>query len=136
MWESCRLAVYFQRYQSIDIALDTFPFGGGTTTCNALWMGVPVVSLAGRTAVGRAGLSILSNVGLPELVANTPEQYMRLAVRLANDLPRLKDLRSTLRARMQASPLMDAPRFARNIEAAYRQMWRNWCDTGGKSPRW
>ena len=75
-----RLAVYLQRYHTIDIALDTFPFGGGTTTCDTLWMGVPVVSLAGRTAVGRAGLSILSNVGLPELVANTPEEYVRLAV--------------------------------------------------------
>ena len=122
------VAVYFQQYHSIDIALDTFPYGGGTTTCDTLWMGVPVVSLAGKTAVGRAGLSILSNVGLPELVANTPEEYVHLAIRLANDLPRLKDLRSTLRQRMQASPLMDAPRFARNVEAAYRQMWRNWCE--------
>jgi predicted O-linked N-acetylglucosamine transferase (SPINDLY family) len=127
------LAAYFERYQSLDIALDTFPFGGGTTTCDALWMGVPVVSLVGKTAVGRAGLSIISNVGLPELVADTPEEYVRLAVRLANDLPRLKELHSTLRPRMQASPLMDAPRFARNVEAAYRQMWRNWCRNGDAS---
>ena len=73
------LEAYFEQFRSIDIALDTFPYGGGTTTCNTLWMGVPVVSLAGTTAVGRAGLSILSNVGLPELVANTPEEYVRLA---------------------------------------------------------
>jgi predicted O-linked N-acetylglucosamine transferase (SPINDLY family) len=127
------VAAYLERYRSIDIALDTHPYGGGTTTCDALWMGVPVVSLAGKTAVGRAGLSILTNVGLPELVANTPEEYVRLAVDLAGDLPRLKELHSTLRQRMQASPLMDGPRFARNVEAAYRQMWRNWCQRGGNS---
>ena len=120
-------AEYFRAYRQIDVALDPFPYGGGTTTCDALWMGVPVVSLAGKTAVGRSGLSILSNIGLPELVARDPEQYVRIAAELAQDLPRLNDLRSTLRERMQSSPLMDAPRFARNIEAAYREMWRRWC---------
>ncbi len=90
-------------------------------------MGVPVVSLAGQTAVGRGGVSILSNVGLPELIARTPEQYVRIAVELAQDLPRLSELRGTLRDRMQASPLMNAPRFARNMEAAYRDMWQRWC---------
>ncbi|MGD0138702.1 MAG: tetratricopeptide repeat protein [Tepidisphaeraceae bacterium] len=121
---------YVQTYGRIDIALDPFPWGGGITTCDALWMGVPVVSLAGPTAVGRGGASILANVGVPELVARTPEQYVRIAAALAGDLPRLAELRRTLRARMQASPLMDAPRFARNFEAAYRQMWRNWCERG------
>jgi predicted O-linked N-acetylglucosamine transferase (SPINDLY family) len=96
-------------------------------------MGVPVVTLAGRTAVGRGGVSILANVGLPELIAQTPQQYVQIATDLAGDLPRLGELRRTLRARMQASPLMDAPRFARNIEAAYRQMWRNWCQQDGNS---
>jgi predicted O-linked N-acetylglucosamine transferase (SPINDLY family) len=120
-------AKYFGTYQQIDVALDPFPYGGGTTTCDALWMGVPVVSLAGQTAVGRSGLSILSNIGLPELVARDPEQYVRIAAELAQDLPRLSNLRATLRQRMQGSPLMDAPRFARNIEAAYREMWRRWC---------
>jgi len=128
--EKAGITAYFQRYHGIDIALDTHPFGGGTTTCDALWMGVPVVSLAGKTAVGRGGLSILSNLGLPKLVAKTPEEYVRLAVALANDLPRLQALRATLRPRMQASPLMDAPRFARNVEAAYRQMWRKCCAAG------
>jgi predicted O-linked N-acetylglucosamine transferase (SPINDLY family) len=121
------LSEYFKRYEQIDIGLDPFPCNGGTTTCDALWMGVPVVTLAGRTAVGRGGVSVLRNVGLPELIAKTPEQYVQIAAALANDLPRLAELRRTLRARMQASPLMDAPRFARNIEAAYRQMWRDWC---------
>ena len=120
---------YFRLYHGIDIALDTFPYGGGTTTCDALWMGVPVVSLVGKTAVGRGGLSILSNVGLPELVVRSEEEYARIASALADDLPRLSDLRSALRQRMEHSPLMDAPRFARNIETAYRGMWRKWCAT-------
>jgi predicted O-linked N-acetylglucosamine transferase (SPINDLY family) len=118
---------YVQSYGRIDIALDPFPWGGGITTCDALWMGVPVVSLVGRTAVGRGGASILANVGVPELIARTPEQYVQIAADLAGNLPRLAELRRTLRQRMQASPLMDAPRFARNVEAAYRQIWQTWC---------
>ena len=121
------MSEYFAQYEQIDIALDTFPFRGGTTTCDALWMGVPVVSLVGQTAVGRGGLSLLSNVGLPELAAHTEDEYVSIAVELANDLPRLAELRATMRERMQASPLMDAPRFARNIEDAYRSMWQTWC---------
>jgi predicted O-linked N-acetylglucosamine transferase (SPINDLY family) len=117
---------YFQLYQQIDIALDTNPFGGGTTTCDALWMGVPVITLAGERAVGRGGVSILSNIGLPDLIANSPEHYVVLAATLAGDLARLSELRSSLRGRMRSSPLMDAPRFARDVEAAYRQMWLNW----------
>jgi predicted O-linked N-acetylglucosamine transferase (SPINDLY family) len=120
-------AEYLGVYRRIDVALDPFPYGGGTTTCDALWMGVPVVSLAGQTAVGRGGVSILSNLGLPELVAQDPEQYVRIAVELAHDLPRLSALRASLRERMQASPLMNAARFARNVEAAYRTMWQRWC---------
>jgi predicted O-linked N-acetylglucosamine transferase (SPINDLY family) len=121
------IADYFRLYERIDAALDPFPYGGGTTTCDALWMGVPVVSLAGATAVGRSGLSILSNLGLSKLVAHDSEQYVRIAVELTSDLPRLSALRATLRQRMQDSSLMDAPRFARNIEAAYRTMWQRWC---------
>jgi predicted O-linked N-acetylglucosamine transferase (SPINDLY family) len=124
---------YMRTYGRIDIALDPFPWGGGITTCDALWMGMPVVSLVGRTAVGRGGVSILSNVGLPELIAPTPQQYVHIATDLARDLPRLAELRRTLRPRMQASVLMDATRFARNVEAAYRQMWRNWCEHGEAS---
>ena len=122
---------YFELYQQIDIALDPFPYNGGTTTCDTLWMGVPVVSLAGQTGVGRAGLSILSNIGLPELVARSEVEYVRIAVALAEDIGRLGALRATLRGRMERSPLMDAPRFARGVEAAYRQMWRKWCAGGG-----
>ncbi|HMD53212.1 MAG TPA: hypothetical protein VKJ65_01520 [Phycisphaerae bacterium] len=95
-------------------------------------MGVPVVSLSGQTAVGRAGKSILTNVGLPELVAKMPEEYVDIAIKLAGDLSRLAELRNTLRQRMENSPLMDAKRFARNVEAAYREMWRKWCDERGE----
>jgi predicted O-linked N-acetylglucosamine transferase (SPINDLY family) len=119
---------YLALFGTIDIALDTLPYAGGTTSCDALWMGVPVVSRAGKMAVGRGGLSILSNLGLPELVADSEEMYVRLAIELAQDLPRLSKLRSTLRQRMEQSPLMDAPRFARNVETAYRRMWRTWCE--------
>jgi predicted O-linked N-acetylglucosamine transferase (SPINDLY family) len=118
------LTEYMRLYQEVDVALDPFPYGGGTTTCDALWMGVPVISWAGSTAVSRSGLSILSNVGLAELVAFDGEQYVQRALELAQDLPRLSVLRASLRQRMQNSPLMDAPRFARNVEAAYRGLWK------------
>ena len=118
---------YFRTYAQFHVALDPFPYGGGTTTCDALWMGVPVVSLAGRTSVGRGGLSILSNVGLPELAARDADDYVRIARELAGDLPRLRELRATLRERLLSSPLMNAPRFARHVEAAYRTMWQRWC---------
>jgi predicted O-linked N-acetylglucosamine transferase (SPINDLY family) len=90
-------------------------------------MGVPVVTRLGDTVVGRAGWSQLCNLGLPELAARTDEEFIRIAVDLALDLPRLSALRAGLRSRMEASPLMDGARFARNLEAAYRQMWRRWC---------
>jgi predicted O-linked N-acetylglucosamine transferase (SPINDLY family) len=118
---------YIESYQGIDIGLDSFPFNGGITTCDSLWMGVPVITLAGRTAVGRAGASLLSNVGLAELIARSPQEYVELAKALATDLGALERMRTTLRQRMRASPLMNAPQFARDVEAAYRQMWRSWC---------
>ena len=118
---------YLRHYHGIDIGLDTVPYNGHTTSLDSFWMGVPVVTLVGQTVVGRAGLCQLTNLGLPELIASSPEQYVRIAVELAGDLPRLSELRATLRRRMQDSPLMNAPRFARNIEVAYRQMWRRWC---------
>ncbi len=119
---------YLEVYQEIDIALDPFPCGGGTTTCDALWMGIPVITLAGGTAVGRGGVSILNNVGLPELIAQTPEEYVRIGAELTRDLTKLDQLRQSFRERMGASPLMDAQGFARDVEGAYREMWRRWCD--------
>ena len=123
---------YLELYHRLDIVLDIFPYNGHTTSLDALWMGVPVVTLAGATAVSRAGLSQLTNLGLPELVARSETEYVNIAERLARDLPRLAELRTTLRARMRASPLMDAPRFARSVEAAYRFMWQRW--SLGNSP--
>jgi len=113
---------YLRLYQRIDVALDPSPYSGTTTTCEALWMGAPVLTLPGEMPASRVGLSILWSVGLAELAASSEEDYVRLAVELAGDLPRLADLRATLRERMLASPLMDAPRFARNVEAAYERM--------------
>jgi predicted O-linked N-acetylglucosamine transferase (SPINDLY family) len=118
---------YLEWHSRVDIILDTFPYNGHTTSLDALWMGVPVVSLAGEHAVSRAGFSQLSNLGLEELVAFSEDDYVNIATGLARDLPRLTAWRATLRARMEASRLMDAPRFARDIEAAYREMWRRWC---------
>ena len=105
---------YLRHYHSIDIGLDTVPYNGHTTSLDSFWMGVPVVTLVGETVVGRAGLSQLTNLGLPELIACNPDQYVRIAAELAQDIPRLRDLRSTLRRRMQSSPLMNAPRFAQH----------------------
>lgn len=120
---------HLARYGAVDIALDTFPYNGTTTTCEALWMGVPVVTLAGKTHVSRVGSSILQRVGLGELVAQSAEEYIETAARLAGDAGRLRELRAGMRARMQASPLLDAPGFTGQMEEAYRTMWRRWCET-------
>ncbi len=114
-------------YNEIDIALDTFPYGGGTTTVEALWMGVPVVSRRGDRFSGRVSESILAAIGLPELVAAGSDDYIARAIALAQDLPRLAELRRTLRQRVSGSPLCDANRFTRHLEQAYRAMWRGWC---------
>ena len=111
----------------VDIALDPFPFNGATTTFQALWMGVPVVSLAGGTFISRAAGSILHHVGLEDLAVDTPGAYVACARELAGDLDRLRTLRETLRERLAASPICDAPAHTRGVEDAYREMWRKWC---------
>jgi hypothetical protein len=118
---------YLAQYGRIDLALDPFPYNGGTTTLDALYMGVPVVALAGTRPVGRAGVTILSALGLHELIATTPEDYVKIAARLAADPSSLAALRSTLRDRLCASPLMDARGHARRLENLYRGMWADWC---------
>jgi predicted O-linked N-acetylglucosamine transferase (SPINDLY family) len=118
---------YMETFNRIDLCLDTIPYNGHTTSLDGLWMGVPMVTRVGQTIVGRAGLSQLHNLDLLELVAHTDEQFVKLAVDWAGNLDRLGRLRATLRQRMERSPLMDGPRFARHIEAAYRQMWQAWC---------
>ena len=123
---------YLATYRSIDVCLDTSPYNGHTTSLDAFWMGVPVVTLVGKTVVGRAGLCQAMNLGLPGLVARTGDQYVQIAVEWAKDRNRLADLRAGLRARMEASPLMDAPRFTANLEAAYRTAWKSWCEGAGE----
>lgn len=120
-------AAHLDLYNRIDVGLDTFPYNGTTTTCEALWMGVPVVTLAGNRHAGRVGVSILSHLGLNELIADAPDEYIRIASELANDRKRLTILRADLRDRMAASPICDAELFTRNLEAAYRKMWHEWC---------
>ena len=119
---------HLEIYGRVDIALDPFPYNGTTTTCEALWMGVPVVALAGRRHAGRASLSLLASLGLEELIAESVEDYARIAAGLAGDPARLRELRATLRRRMAESRLTDAQTFTRVLESAYRTMWRRWCE--------
>jgi predicted O-linked N-acetylglucosamine transferase (SPINDLY family) len=121
------LADYFSQYHRIDIALDPFPHGGGATTCDALWMGVPTITLHGQTSVGRGGVSILSHVGLTDWIAGSQEDYLSIAVKMTDGPGKLAELRSTLRQRMLKSPLMNAPQFAGEMESAFRAMWQRWC---------
>jgi predicted O-linked N-acetylglucosamine transferase (SPINDLY family) len=118
---------YMKLFHKVDLVLDTFPYNGHTTGLDALWMGVAFVTLAGRHAVSRAGVSLLENIGMPEMIASSPERYAQLAVELSQNLPRLSELRKVLRGRMRSSPLMDGGKFARDVEQAYRMMWRRWC---------
>ncbi len=121
-------AQHLSRYNSIDIALDPFPYNGTTTTCDALWMGVPVITLEGNTHVSRVGVSQLNNMGLQNLIGQNTDAYVEIAVGLANDLPRVAQLRATLRQRMASSPLNNVPRFTRFLESAYTDMWSRYIE--------
>jgi predicted O-linked N-acetylglucosamine transferase (SPINDLY family) len=118
---------YLRLHGEVDLLLDTFPVNGHTTTCHALWMGVPVVTLAGQTHCQRLVASVLTNLGLPEWIAQSPAEYAKIAKSRAGDIRGLFDLRATLRDRMRDSPLMDARQLARDVESAYRQIWQTWC---------
>ena len=119
---------HLELYNEIDIALDTFPYNGTTTTCEALWMGVPVITLAGELHMSRVGASLLHCAGLGQFVARDGADYVRLAVELARDAAARAALRSELRTRLRASPLLDHPGFTAKLEAQYRHAWRLWCD--------
>lgn len=114
-------------YNRVDIGLDPFPYNGTTTTCDALWMGVPVVTLAGRTHVARVGLSLVSHLGFPEWGVTTPEAYVAKCRELASDLPGLANVRLRLREQMRQSPICDAQQFVGGLETAFRGMWQRWC---------
>src|SRR5262249_3848399 len=107
--------------------LDTFPYHGTTTTCEAMWMGLPVVTRSGEVHVSRVSTSLLTTVGLPELAADSPEQFVGIARNLAKDPPPLVWLRSTVRDRLRRSPLLIAKGFTRNLESELRRAWKMWC---------
>jgi protein O-GlcNAc transferase len=119
---------HLSTYAKVDIALDTFPYNGTTTTCEALWMGVPVVTVAGARHVERVGVSLLTTVGLAEFIAADRAGYVDIAAKLAGDPTRLAELRHTMRDRLRASPLTDEPGYAREFDAALRDMFRQWCN--------
>ncbi len=121
------ISQHLSLYGEADIALDSFPLCGVVTTCEAMLMGVPVVSLEGNRVLGRYGAAFLRDIGLPELATTSEADYIDAAVALASDLPRLAELRTTLRRRMEASRLFDSRALARSLEGAYRRMWRAWC---------
>ena len=121
-------AEYLAPFQRVDIALDPFPYPGITTSVENLWMGIPVLTLAGERFLSRQGVGLLMNAGLPEWIATAPDDYVARAVSHAGDLDRLSDLRSGLRQQVLASPIFDAQRFAGHFEAALRGMWKTWCD--------
>jgi predicted O-linked N-acetylglucosamine transferase (SPINDLY family) len=114
-------------YGEIDIALDTFPYNGTTTTCEALWMGVPVITLAGRLHAGRVGVSLLTQVRRTAWIAQGPGEYIEHAATLAGELQQNPAPRPALREAMARSPLCDAPGFCCHVEQAYREMWASWC---------
>ncbi len=122
-------------YGEIDVALDPFPYTGGLTTLEALWMGVPVLTLAGDTLLRRMGVTCLGNAGLPEFVAESPQHYVEIAARCAREIPWLAEIRRGMRDRLARSSLFDSAAFTRDLEDGYRRVWRDWCArAGGAAP--
>lgn len=119
---------YLRLYHRIDIGLDTFPYNGHMTSLDSAWMGVPVVTMAGKTAVGRGGVSILRNLGMAELIAGDEEEFVRIAVEMAGDLQRAASMRAAMRDRLVASPILDGVGFTRDFEGILRTVWGKWCE--------
>jgi protein O-GlcNAc transferase len=122
LFDGMRRIDYLKSYEQVDIVLDSFPYPGGTTTCDALWMGVPTVTLAGTTMLSRQGAGMMLCAGLSDWVANDVEQYVAIAVKYANNIPNLERIRKSLRRQVLQSPLFDAPAFAKNLETSLRAM--------------
>ena len=125
--ERVPLADYYAQFGRVDACLDSTPYSGGTTTCDALWMGVPVITLAGSRSMSRSAASLLSSIGRPDLVAQSPAEFVSIAARVATQGPWLDAARAALRAQFKVSSLMDEPRFTRDMEDLYRRAWREWC---------
>ncbi|MFL5340278.1 MAG: tetratricopeptide repeat protein, partial [Gemmataceae bacterium] len=125
-------AAFLESYLPVDIALDTIPWSGHTTACDSLWMGVPVITLRGQTHAGRMVSSVLTHVGLPDWIAENPDQYVELAAKWACDLDGLANVRSGLREQMRRSKLCDAQNFTAHLEQAYQQMWKRYCARGAE----
>lgn len=128
------LGDHLRRYAQLDVALDTWPYAGTTTTCDALWMGVPVVTLAGTAHAGRVGASLLHALELDQLIARDVDEYVRIAAQLARDHDTRHALRASLRQRMAASPLTDAEGYTRAFEAGLREIWQRWCAGAAAGP--
>jgi predicted O-linked N-acetylglucosamine transferase (SPINDLY family) len=116
-------------YHDIDIALDPFPYNGGTTNCDLLWMSIPLITLPGSAEVSRLGLSFVSTIGHPDWAAKTPDEYVAKALELANDVGKLNETRLALRGEVERSPLMDGTLFAKNLEIAFHSMWRQYVES-------
>jgi predicted O-linked N-acetylglucosamine transferase (SPINDLY family) len=125
---------FMSEYGDVDIVLDPFPYSGGLTTCEALWMGVPTITLPGEIFASRHSASHMSNAGLETWVSSSVETYVKMAVDRAGSVEDLAILRAGLRERVRNSPLCDAPRFGRNLGAALRQVWRAWCADEDREP--
>jgi predicted O-linked N-acetylglucosamine transferase (SPINDLY family) len=121
------LADYLATHHQIDLALDTYPYGGGTTTSHSLWMGVPVVTLAGATSASRQGAAMLAGVGLEEFVTTSEDEYVSRTAQLAQDLPGLSSVRQGLRLRLESVPATDAVGLTRSLEQAYATIWQKYC---------
>jgi len=124
---SATASAHLMQYAAMDICLDTYPYGGTTTICEALWMGVPVVTLMGERPASRIGGSLLHEVGMPEMIASNADEFVTIASELARDVGRLRKLRTGMRDHLDGTPLRDERGFAKEIERAYRDIWRHWC---------
>ncbi|WML35496.1 hypothetical protein [Clostridium sp. OS1-26] len=123
---------HMNRYNDVDIALDTYPYNGTTTTCEAMYMGVPVITLAGERHASRVGVSLLTNVGLDELIAYSEEEYIQKAVDLAGNIEKLKKIKLNLRTNMKSSPLMEGDKFTKELEKVYKNLWIDYCNSEKK----
>ena len=123
---------YYRWFSGVDIALDTMPYSGGTTTCDAIYMGTPVITWPGQCSSSRSAGSILNTLGLNDWIAESPEDYVRRAVQFASNSATIAQLHATLRSIMIESPLMDQRRFTRDMESGFRQMWKTWCAQTGE----